>query len=203
MRMDTTSNTGLTASGKGNSLELLFPKFGTPSRALDIPSWDAGKGMYLVDQYQAQSGNRSLTYVGVSEQLLVEVTLGHYHSWEYINKVRAMVYDVDGFRVICSHDWEQSTHFNMGELRSELSSGLSDYVIGSGLSGGKEREYVQKEVEKILDDLFSKDVMDLDRGGIRRILMAYCRKKNVCHDFTGNGPVNWNSAAALEDWNDD
>ena len=61
------------------SIDKLFPRFG--EKALDIPYWDEGKGMYLVDQYQAASGNRSLTYVGVSDQFVLEMTLGHFHSW--------------------------------------------------------------------------------------------------------------------------
>lgn len=163
-------------------MDRLFPRFG--EKALDIPSWDEGKGMYLVDQYQAPSGNRSLTYVGLSDQLILEMTLGHFHSWEFVNKVRAMVYDGEEFRVICSHDWEQSTHFRKEDILPVVAASLKEYVLESGNSEGMSEEEVSIEIGKILADLFSRKVTDINRRGIRRILAAYCRRKGVCADFT-------------------
>ena len=163
-------------------MDRLFPRFG--EKALDIPSWDEGKGMYLVDQYQAASGNRSLTYVGVSDQLLLEMTLGHFHSWEFVNKVRAMVYDGDGFRVICSHDWPQSTHYRREDVLPVVAASLKEYVLESGNPGGMGEAEVSAEIDRILTDLFTRKVTDLDRRGIRRILATYCRRKEVCADFT-------------------
>ena len=162
-------------------MDRLFPRFG--EKALDIPSWDEGKGMYLVDQYQAASGNRSLTYVGVSDQLLLEMTLGHFHSWEFVNKVRAMVYDGGEFRVICSHDWGQSTHYRKEEVIPVIAASLKEYVLESGSSDGLNGEEVSAEIDKILADLFTRKVADLDRRGVRRILASYCRRKGVCVDF--------------------
>ena len=168
--------------GLAPTINKLFPRFG--EKALDIPSWDEGKGMYLVDQYQSASGNRSLTYVGVSDQLLLEMTLGHFHSWEFVNKVRAMVYDGDGFRVICSHDWEQSTHFRKEDVVPVIASSLKEYVLESGNPEGMSENEVSAQIDRILSDLFSRKVVDLDRKGIRQILAYYCMKKGVCSDFT-------------------
>ena len=168
--------------GLAPTINKLFPRFG--EKALDIPSWDEGKGMYLVDQYQSASGNRSLTYVGVSDQLLLEMTVGHYHSWEFVNKVRAMVYDGDGFRVICSHDWPQSTHYRKEDVLLIIASSLKEYVMECGAPDGMGEEKVSTEIDRILADLFSRKVTDLDRRGIRRILAAYCRRKGVCADFS-------------------
>ena len=161
-------------------LNRLFPEFG--SRGLDIPSWDSGKGMYLVDQYQSASGNRSLTYVGVSDQLLIEMTIGHYHSWEFINKVRVMVYDGKDFKVICSHDWEQSTHFNKQEILPLVVSAMTEYVMKSGFPGGLSKEEVSVQMDRILTELFENSVEELDEG-VREILKEYCRRKNICRDF--------------------
>lgn len=165
-----------------HSIEQMFPRFG--EKALDIPFWDEGKGMYLVDQYQAASGNRSLTYVGVSDHLLLEMTLGHFHSWEFVNKVRAMVYDGEEFRIICSHDWEQSTHFRKEDVLPVVTASLKEYVLESGNPLGMGEEEVSSEIEKILAELFSRKVTDMDRKGIRRILAVYCRRKGICTDFT-------------------
>ena len=169
-------------------MDRLFPRFG--EKALDIPSWDEGKSMYLVDQYQSASGNRSLTYVGVSDQLLLEMTLGHYHSWEFVNKARAMVYDGEEFRVICSHDWELSTHFRKEDVLPVIATALKEFVLESGNPGGMSEAEVSAEIDRILNDLFTRKVTDLDRRGIRRILSTYCRRKGVCVDFTREYDIN-------------
>ncbi len=177
----------MTIANRANSeftlrIERIFPKFG--NKALDIPSWDEGKGMYLVEQYQAPSGNRSLTYVGVSDQLLLEMTVGHFHSWEFVNKARAMVYDGEGFRVICSHDWEQSTHYRKENVLPVIATSLKEYVLESGIPDGLNEDEVSAEIDKILADLFTRKVTDLDRRGVRQILALYCRRKGICADFT-------------------
>lgn len=164
------------------ALGRLFPEFG--ERALDIPAWDSGKRMYLVDQYQSASGNRSLTYVGVSDQLLLEMTLGHFHSWEFVNKVRAFAYDGTGFRVICSCDWKQSTHYNREEVIPVVAEALTEYVMQSGTAEKMGKTEVSAEVDRILGDLFGRTGDDLDRRGARRILMAYCESRHICRDFT-------------------
>lgn len=166
------------------SIDRLFPRFG--EKGLDIPSWDVGKGMYLVDQYQAASGNRALTYVGVSEQLLIELTLGHFHSWEFVNRVRVMAYDGEDFRVICSHDWEQSTHYRREDVIPILIEALTEYVMASGCPDCKEKEQVSVEVTHILGDIFSKKAEDLDRKSLRLILASYCARKRICGDFIVN-----------------
>lgn len=163
-------------------LDRLFPRFG--EKALDIPAWDEGKGMYLVEQYQAASGNRALTYVGINDQLLLEMTLGHFHSWEFVNKVRAMVYDGEEFRVICSHDWEQSTHYRKESILPVIASSLKEYVLENGTPEGMDESEVSSEVNKILSDLFARKVTDINHRKTRRILAAYCSRKGICNDFT-------------------
>ena len=165
------------------TIERLFPKFG--SKAQDVPAWDAGKGMFLVDQYQSKSGNRSLTYVGISDRLLLEMTVGHFHSWEFVNKVRAMVFDGDSFKVVATCDWPQSSHLDMSAVREEVRGKLEEYAIGASAETGLAPEQIRDEVERILSSLFVGGSACLDSPLRREILAAYCTARCVCRDFTG------------------
>ena len=166
------------------TIERLFPKFG--GKAQDIPAWDAGKGMFLVDQHQSKSGNRSLTYVGISDRLLLEMTVGHFHSWEFVNKVRAMVFDGDAFKVVATCDWPQSTHLDMPAVREEIGGKLEEYALGASAETGLTREQIRGEEERILTSLFVSGSATLDDPLRREILMAYCNARCVCRDFTGH-----------------
>ena len=165
------------------TIEKLFPKFGC--KAQDVPAWDAGKGMFLVDQYQAKSGNRSLTYVGISDRLLLEMTIGHFHSWEFVNKVRAMVFDGDSFKIVATCDWPQSSHLDMTAVREEIGEKLEEYAVGVSAETGLTREQIRGEVEKILSSLFVSRSAALDDPLRREILLTYCSIRCVCRDFTG------------------
>ena len=56
-----------------NWMSSIFPSFGTP--ALDVPHYDSDKHMYIVDQHTSLAGNRSVTYVAIGDQMVVEVVL--------------------------------------------------------------------------------------------------------------------------------
>ena len=164
-----------------NAINALFPKFG--ERALDIPSYDAGKHMYLIDQYRSERGNRSLTYVGLSDQLLVEVTTGLFHNHEYINKIRAYISDRGQYRVITTHEYELKTHFSDEDLREKLSDTLCDYVRSSGNAGSLRPTEIRQRVDSMVDAIFSKTAESLDREGLRQGLAVFCKQKRVCMDF--------------------
>ena len=166
-----------------NIVARLFPKFG--SRALDIPTWDEGKRMYLVDQHQSASGNRSLIYVGISDQLLIEMTLGHFHSWEFVNKVRAMIYDGMSLRVIATYEWPQSTHFNIDLVREKVQEILVSYVLSLGQESGLTHDQAEVEIKKLVSNLLSADVHNLDNQNLRKVLEHYCEAQCICSDFTG------------------
>jgi hypothetical protein len=64
-----------------------------------------------------------------------------------------------------------------------IAASLKEYVLESGSPDGLNEEEVSAEIDKILADLFTRKVADLDRRGVRRILSSYCRRKGVCVDY--------------------
>lgn len=165
-----------------DTISALFPLFGN-SKVLDVPLFDPGKHMYLVEQYLSKKGNRYLSYVGISNQLLVEVTLGHFHSWEYVDKVRALICDGNGFRVVCSWECTEPTHFSHDLLVDNLMAMLTDYVVMNSLHSELSPEQVSSEVKKIVSELFLNTPSDLKKPGMRQMLVNYCDQRMVCRDF--------------------
>ena len=100
------------------ALSAIFPEYGTT--ALDIPSYDSEKHMYIVDQHTAPSGNRSIIYVAVGRHLVVEATIGLFHCWTYMNIVRLLIPDGKTLKVVKTFEWGKSTYYDVNELRQIL-----------------------------------------------------------------------------------
>ena len=168
-----------------DALTAIFPEFGTS--APDIPHFDADKHMYIVDQYTAASGNRSIMYVAVGRQLVVEFTMGLYHSWSLMNKLRLLIPDGAALKVVKTFDWEGTTYFNLDILRCKIAELAMEYAMDNiGVVGGQASEQVSAFVGKLVGDLLSQDVDSQLKDNGLQVLKAYCRQTNVCKDFVTN-----------------
>lgn len=159
----------------------ILPMFGTTG--LDVPVFDKDKHMYLVDQFQFASGNRTLTYAAVSDYIIAEVVFGHYHGWEYMNRLRVLAADGTKMKVINTKEWPQSTKVDLKELKAVLADVLAEYIISSPLVKGFNKEAIRLEAEKMAGDLFGQTEDYLDTPVGRQVLLAYCENCNYCRDF--------------------
>lgn len=173
--------TNLSTKAIEDVVSRILPVYGT--KGLDVPAFDRDKHMYLVDQYQYESGNRTLTYVAISDCVIVEVVLGHYHGWEYMNKLRILIPDETKIKVISTKEWEQSTRSDLHQIRSAVADGLSEYISSSPDAKGICREEILIAAEKMAVDIFShtEDYLDSPLG--RKVLLAYCKNCNYCKDL--------------------
>jgi len=170
------------APANTDALTAIFPEYG--SHALDIPHFDADKHMYIVDQYTAASGNRSIMYVAVGRQLVVEFTMGLYHSWSLMNKVRLLIPDGKALKVVKTYDWEGTTYFNVDTLHSKIAELATEYAMDNiGMAGGEVTEQVSNFVGKLVADLLDQDVDSQLKDNGLEILKSYCRQMKVCKDF--------------------
>ncbi len=164
------------------TLTAIFPEYGVP--ALDIPHFDADKHMYIVDQHTAASGNRSIMYVAVGRQLVVEFTMGLYHSWSLMNKVRLLIPDGKALKVVKTYDWEGTTYLNVDTLHSKIAELATEYAMDNiGMAGGEVTEQVCEFVGTLVADLLDQDVDSQLKDNGLEILKAYCRQMKVCKDF--------------------
>ena len=163
-------------------IQRIFPEFGTA--ALDIPYYDSDKHMYLVDQYTSKEGNRSITYVAVSSHLCVEVSIGFYHSWTHMNKIRIMTPNHRLLKVVRTYEWPQSTYYDNVELCQKIRE-LAQQIAQDNQHGvtNEDKQLVRAYVDSLVDALLSGNVASLDNGGTRAVLEAYCRQMKVCRDF--------------------
>lgn len=161
----------------------LIPSFGTQA-ALDIPTFSRDRGLYLVHQNVSSKGNRYLTYVGISRELIVEIVTGIHYSMEYLDRVTALLGDGTNYKCIVAVDYAEKTHFTVERLKSDLESRLTDYVINEHTADDMTESEVGTRVQTILNELFNHKPADLEGHGMRRLLNGYCRFRNFCKDFT-------------------
>jgi hypothetical protein len=163
-------------------ISCIFPEYGTS--ALDIPYYDSEKHMYLVDQYTAESGNRQITYVAAGRKLCVEVTLGFYHSWTFMNKVRVMIPNRESLKVVKIYEWPQSSYYDVIKLSEKIRELVREYAADNlqGISK-EETEQLKEFVDALIYELLSGDVESHDRNGSLEVLAAYCKQMKVCRDF--------------------
>ena len=163
-------------------IQRIFPGFGTP--ALDIPYYDTEKHMYIVDQHTSNEGNRSITYVAVNNHLCVEVSLGFYHSWTFMNKIRLMIPNYRLLNVVSTFEWPQSTYFNNVEMCEKIKELVHEYAQSNKCgASAKEQEELAEFVNSQTTLLFNGDASSLDNEETRSVLEAYCRQMKVCRDF--------------------
>ena len=163
-------------------IQRIFPVFGTP--ALDIPYYDTEKHMYIVDQHTSNEGNRSITYVAVNNHLCVEVTLGFYHSWTFMNKIRLMIPNYRLLNVVSTFEWPQSPYFNNVEMCEKIKELVHEYAQSNKCgASAKEQEELAEFVNSQTTLLFNGDASSLDNEETRSVLEAYCRQMKVCRDF--------------------
>ena len=165
-----------------NMISCIFPEYGTSS--LDIPYYDSDKHMYIVDQYTSESGNRRVTYVAVSRQLCVEVTLTMYHSWTLMSSVRVMIPNVESLKVVKTYEWPQTTYFNLLKLCEKVRD-LAKEFAADNLHDLSEEEQTQLTdfVDSLVVGLLRGDIYTHLQDGCHEILAAYCKQMKVCRDF--------------------
>lgn len=163
-------------------IQRIFPVFGTP--ALDIPYYDTEKHMYIVDQHTSNEGNRSITYVAVNNHFCVEVSLGFYHSWTFMNKIRLMIPNYRLLNVVSTFEWPQSTYFNNVEMCKKIKELVHEYAQSNKCgASAKEQEELAEFVNSQTTLLFNGEASSLDNEETRSVLEAYCRQMKVCRDF--------------------
>ena len=165
-----------------DTMSMLLPKFGQQA-VLDVPRFDFQTGLYLVNQWVSDLGNRYLTYVGISKESIIEVQAGLHYAAKYLDWV--MVGNTQDLNLIVANAYIK-THFSIDFLKSDLESRLTEYVVRNHTADGMSESEVKDHVLDITSEIFNHKPTDLDKRGLRSILIDYCKSRNFCKDFTDN-----------------
>ena len=163
-----------------DTLSMLLPRFGKQA-VLDVPRFDFQTGLYLVNQWTSELGNRYLTYVGISKEIIIEVQVGLHYAAKYLDWV--MVGKTEDFSLIVSIAYIE-THFSIDFLKSDLKSRLAEFVVRNHTADDTPEADVNAHVLDIISEIFNHKPADLDKRGLRPILLDYCKSRNFCKDFT-------------------
>ncbi len=114
----------------------------------------------------------------------VEVTIGFYHSWTLMDKLRLMIPNADGMKVISTYDWPQTTYYDKTALERKVEELASDYARANiGVVGGKENNMLKTYVSEMVSDLFQQDIESQTKANGMEILKVYCSQMKVCRDY--------------------
>lgn len=169
-------------------LSLIFPEFG--KRALEIPVYDSGMGMYIVEQHTSASGNRNITYVAVSPRIGVELTIVLYHGWTIMSKVRLLIPSGSKLNVVKTFEWPLGTYYDKNIFRNKVDALSLEYAKESLLCMIKwEVEELEKYVIDMTDAMFSKEYSAMLNDDTQSVLKTYCKQMNLCKDYTAFEPT--------------
>lgn len=181
--------TNTTSLSSVDTFKMLFPEYGT--KASEIPVYDSKMHMYIVDQHYTKGGHLQVTYVAVSGFVVAELTIGFYHSFTIQNKLRLLIPDGMGLKVVRMFEWPQTTYYNMDDVNAKIKEMMNDYVLDNvGLIAGAESEELKSMVRELADNLLKEDISAHQLGAGNEVLKAYCRQMKVCQDFTKNVQFN-------------
>lgn len=181
MKLSLTSHSS-TQSLTRDTIDVIFPTFGT--RAIDVPSYDQDKHMYIVDQHTSAAGNRSITYVAIGDRLVVEAVMGIYHCWTIMNWIRLLVFDGAELKVAKTYNWEGTNYYDISKLSDKITDLAIQYVLDSlKMEGQDATEEIISQARTIIGMILEEDVVDHVDNNTVRILQAYCRQMKVCRDY--------------------
>lgn len=162
--------------------KMLFPEYG--HEALNVPVPDPVMNMYIVDQHVSKGGNRQVTYLAVGSCLAVELTIGFYHSFTYINKLRLMIPDGMGLKTVGTFDWPQTTYYDRDVVREKVKEMTVAYVeCNAGMIGARMSAELKSVARNLAESLFKTDLDSHRQGAEDEVLKAYCRQMKVCQDY--------------------
>lgn len=164
-----------------DTLATLLPQFGKQG-VPDIPRFNCGYGLYLVNQWLTDWGNRYLTYVGLSKEIIIEVQVVLHHSAVYFQWLN--IANTLDYKFFVANAYFEKTHFSTEFLREELKTQLTEYVTRNHTAEGMTEDQITAHVHGVIDEILNHKPVDLDRRGLRPILVEYCKSRNYCKDFT-------------------
>ena len=105
----------------------ILPVYGNPR--VQVPTWDEGQKMFIIDEYESASGNRSYRGIRFCDRVVIVEQVGKYHSCTYINSLELYAFNGTRLELIQKRDYEKV--FRNEELvRKDSEAMVRDYLAG-------------------------------------------------------------------------
>lgn len=143
-----------------NPFDQIFPSFGQHP-AHEIPTWNEGQKLYIVDEYESDAGNRYYKGMRFCDNLAIVETFGNYHSWTYINSIEIFAFDGKERRLAGKREYDK--HFyDTDFIKSETKEMVHEYILAQSklrnapINSERAKEYagtlVDRSYTSLLDD---------------------------------------------------
>lgn len=111
---------------QGDVLEAILPTVGT-CRPKGLPIWDPNRQMFILDEYESKSGNRSYKGVRITDRFMTVEYVGNYHTHTYINAIELYVYDGTELKLAGKKEFDK-VHYNEQEIKMEQETLLGNFL---------------------------------------------------------------------------
>lgn len=130
-----------------NFINSVLPTFGN-QRATVGPVWDEGQKMFIVDEYEAESGNRYYRGVRFCDRMVMVEYVGLYHNWTYIDGIELYIFDGSKLNLAQKRTYNKVFR-DEDTVRRESKSMLRQYL--SGIAKSQNHSINDASIDGIVD----------------------------------------------------
>lgn len=147
------------ASISNSVFDSILPTYGSPR--IHQPIWDASRKMFIKDEHESLAGNRSYNGIRVSDKLIQVETIGHSHTWTWLNAVELFVFDYEERVSIGQESFPQATHHSSQLVREASERILKNYLKSQCYMSHQQitEEQVEALIKEMLDRCYC-DILD-------------------------------------------
>ena len=108
-----------------NVIDSILPVFG--QARVDMPIWDENRKMFIADEHETRTGNRSYKGVRVSDRFVIVEQIGNYHTWTYINSIEMYAFNGKNRMLIGKKEFIKE-FYNADKIRETTEKMLLDFM---------------------------------------------------------------------------
>ena len=110
-----------------NFLDNILPVYG--NARINEPIWDEGQKMFIIDEHESFSGNRSYRGVRFSDRVGLVDQIGKFYNWTYINSIELYAFNGANLELIQERSYKRKFRDDK-MIRLESEDMVRGYLAG-------------------------------------------------------------------------
>ena len=144
-----------------NFLDSVLPTYGNTRKA-KINGYDNSQKMFIIDEYESDSGHRYYRGVRFCDRIAFAETVGMYYNWTYINSLELYAFNGEKLVLVQKKDYDKVFR-NESFIKADSEGMLLDYLTSQAKMAGTiiSEEELQQHAHKIVEASY-KSFLDKD-----------------------------------------
>lgn len=135
-------------------IDSIFPVFG--QKRVDTPIWDSARSMFLVDDYVSKNGYRHYTGIRLSDRFIINIYIGKYYNWDYLDKVEVYVFDGTSSKIIGARPFEKQ-FYDEGLVKDIVRTTMLNYAKSQQMNAAHKMsdEQLIRQIDGMVDGSYA------------------------------------------------